>query len=120
MTLLNREQILGSDDRRYDTVNIPEWGGTVRISSMTGSMRDMYERTITEVGDDGKLTSNLNQIRAKLLAVSIVDAKGLPLFTAEDITALGNKSADAIDIVYAAISSLNLLTKDSLAKKVKN
>ena len=118
--LLNKEQIIGADDRKYAIVEVPEWGGKVRVSTMSGSMRDNYERMITTQDENGKLKSNTGDLRAKLLAVSIVDESGSQLFDSDDIEALGEKSADAIDRVFKEITRINQLMASDVDDEVKN
>ena len=40
--MLTREQILQSDDLPRETVPVPEWGGSVRIRTLSGADRDGY------------------------------------------------------------------------------
>lgn len=44
--LLTREQILKAQDRTYKDVSCPEWGGKVRIQSLSGAERDQFEESI--------------------------------------------------------------------------
>ena len=47
MALLTKDQILAVADIEYRTVAVPEWGGEVRIRSMTGADRDAHEMWLT-------------------------------------------------------------------------
>lgn len=63
MTVLTREAILSADDLPAETVDVPEWGGKVRIRTMTGSERDAFESSL--IGTGGKDTSkDLRDLRA--------------------------------------------------------
>jgi hypothetical protein len=42
MAILNREAILGAVDLKKELVKVPEWGGEVYISMMTGEARDAW------------------------------------------------------------------------------
>jgi len=53
---------------------------------------------------------NLQNIRAKLSARTIVDTDGKRLFTDADIIKLGLKSAAALDRVFSAAQRLSRLT----------
>ena len=44
MTLLNKSQILAASDRKTEDLEVKEWGGTVRISTMSASDRDKWEQ----------------------------------------------------------------------------
>ena len=40
MTLLSKSAILCANDLQTEDVDVPEWGGTVRVRSFTGRERD--------------------------------------------------------------------------------
>lgn len=105
MGFLTRAEILDADDRRYDTVACPEWGGDVRLRSISGRQRDAYEASlIDQRGSDRKL--NLSNARAKLIVLCAVDGDGAPLFTAEDLRALSAKNAAPLDRLFDAAKAL--------------
>ena len=114
MGFLTREQIIGSDavdDREYDVVECPEWGGEVRLSSITGRARDEYEQSLIEQrGNDRRM--NLRNARAKLIVLTAVDENGNNLFTAEDLNALGRKSAKPLDRLFTAAQTRRLWLRD--------
>lgn len=110
MTLLTREAILGADDRRTEDVHVPEWGGTVRVRALSGAERDAFEAAIAGVRPDGSRRFNLVNVRARLIALSAVDAEGNRLFTDADVEALGEKSAEAMTRVFEVAQRLSGLT----------
>lgn len=119
MALLTREQILAAQDIRYDTVPVPEWGGEARLRSMTGADRDEYEQwLISQRGPDEK--TNIRNLRARLVSLSIVDDAGQRLFSDADIEALGERSAAALDRVTEAASRLNSLSQRDVEALAKN
>ena len=102
MSLLTKAQILQADDLPTEDVQVPEWGGTVRVRTMTGKERDEFESSIVQLKQQGRKTTterDLSNARAKLLSRTIVDAQGKLLFTMKDIEALGAKSARALDSI---------------------
>lgn len=109
MTLLTRDQILTADDLRSEIVPVPEWGGDVRVAALTGTERDRFE---TSFGD-GK-TKNLDNVRAKLVAKSIVDEDGQRIFSDADVVKLGLKNAAALDRVFDVAQRLSGLTKQDV------
>ena len=114
MALLGRDQILGAVDLPTVDVEVPEWGGTVRVRMMTGGERDAFEAgTITRHGR--KIEQNLVNIRARLVALCVVDEKGQRLFSEADAAALGQKSAAALNRVFNAAQQLNALTEEGAA-----
>jgi hypothetical protein len=122
MALLTREQILGNeapDDREYDTVECPEWGGEVRLASISGRQRDEYEQSMIEQrGNDRKM--NLRNARAKLIVLCAVDEAGRRLFTPEDLRALSSKNAKPLDRLFTACQKLVGLSDDDVKELTEN
>lgn len=113
MSLLSRDQILGADDRTYEIVTCPEWGGDVRLRSLTGSERDEWENSLVrQVGN--KRTLSVRNMRAKLIALSAVDADGQPLFTPADVIKLGSKNAAPLDRLFEACQRLSGLSDEDV------
>jgi len=116
MTLLTKDQILAASDIKTEEVHVPEWGGTVRVSTMTGEARDRFESAC--VTDDGK--ANVSNVRAKLVASSIVDEDGRLMFTDADIEQLGHKSAAALDRVFEVAQRLSRVSASDVEDLAKN
>lgn len=113
MALLSKDQILQADDRRYEVVPVPEWGGEVRLRSLTGSERDEYESgLVQQVG--GKQTMNARNARAKLIALCAVDEQGLPLFSKADVIKLGSKNSAALQRVFDVACRMNGFTDEDV------
>jgi hypothetical protein len=107
--MLTREHILAAQDRASEDVAVPEWGGAVRVSAMSGAQRDHFEQSLLV---DGR--PDTTNAHAKLVAACVVDESGEPLFSAADIEALGKKSAAALGRIVAVARRLNRLGTDEL------
>lgn len=122
MGFLTRDQIIGEgaiDDTNYDTVACPEWGGDVRLKSISGTKRDAYEASlIDERGASRKM--NLRNARAKLIILTACDETGRPLFTTEDLRALGAKNAAPLDRLFDAARKLTGMSDDDVEKLTEN
>lgn len=114
MTLLTKDAILGADDRPTVDVEVPEWGGTVRVRALSGAERDAYEVALAGVRPDGSRRINLVNVRARLIALTVVDEAGARMFTDKDAEALGAKSATAMQRVFEAAQKLSGLTEDDI------
>jgi hypothetical protein len=110
---LSRDAIFDADDRSFDVVPVPEWGGEVRIRSITGRQRDQYESSLMDDrGNDRKL--NLRNARAKLIVLCAVDENGQALFTADDVNRLGSKNAKPVDRLFDACKKIAGLTDEDV------
>ena len=116
MKLLDKAAILGADDLRTEDVPVEEWGGAVRVRTMTGAERDAFGKSM--LGADGKVDPA--NYRAKLLAKCIVGEDGKPLFSEADIEAMNSKSNAAIERVFKAADRLNSISEAAVEAAVKN
>lgn len=116
MALLGKNDILKADDRRYETLTVPEWGGEVRICSLSGAERDRWEASLAKIGKDGQPKPDLINMRARLVAIAIVDEEGRRVFSDSDVLALGGKSSRALQRVFEAASELSGIEEDAVEK----
>ena len=116
---LSRDAILAVDDVQFEDVEVPEWGGKVRVKSLTGKERDALESSMI-IGKGKNANVNLNNLRAKLVARSVVDEDGKRIFTDDDISALGAKSAAALTRVYEVAQRLSGITQEDVDELTKN
>lgn len=116
MALLTKAQIFAQDDLTSVILDIPSWGGEVRVGTMSGFARDRFEAGI--LGKNGGL--NTQNIRAKLAAATIIDEDGKLVFDEADIIKLGNKSCAALDLVFEAALKLNKLSNKDVEGLAKN
>lgn len=114
--MLTKEQILAALDLTTEEVQVPEWGGSIFVRSMTGLERDTFGASLRKA--DG--TVDLANYRAKLLVQCVVDEASKPLFTADDLIALGGKSSAALDRVFAVAERLNSMTPTASEDATKN
>ena len=117
---LTRDQILQASDVVYEEVPVPEWGGKVMVRSLSGTERDRIEATIVQA-TGRKQSMNLQNVRAKFIAWSIVDPEThRRLFTDSDIAQLGEKSAAALQRVFNVVQRLAGLSEEDLEEMTKN
>jgi len=113
MALLSRDAILAADDHEYEVVPCPEWGGEVRLRSLTGAERDAYEQSLVQTRGKSR-EMNLRNARAKLVALCAVDENGNRLFSDQDVAALGRKNAKPLDRLFDAARRLAGLSEDDV------
>ena len=114
--MLNREAILQTDDLPRELVQVPEWGGDVYVRTLTGTERDAFEQSM--VGKKSKM--NLDNVRARFAVLTICDEAGKRLFADEDAKVLGDKSAAALDRVFAVAQRLNGFSSEDAEDLAKN
>jgi hypothetical protein len=118
-SLLSRAAILEADDLEYEDLEVPEWGGTVRVRALTGAERDAYEASMRQ--QRGKeFIANLANVRAKLVVRSVVDDDGERIFSDQDANALGKKSAAALDRIFECSARLSRLSDEDVEELAKN
>lgn len=116
MSFLTKAQIITAQDLKTEVVNIPEWGGDVKVRSITAKERDEFEKQLIS-GEE----SDLVNIRAKFVASIVVDPETDKLmFSKLDLTDLGKKSASAIDRIFEVGQKLAGLKKEDMEEMVKN
>jgi hypothetical protein len=119
MPLLSKGQILAAQDMQFEDVDVPEWGGTVRVGSMSAAERDTYEQSlVSAMGPDRQL--NMRNARARLLAWCIVDEGGARVFEEADIEALGAKSAATVGRLFDVAARLNGIGRKDVEELTKN
>jgi len=107
---LTREQILKADDLPKREVEIPEWGGSVWVRTMTGAERDVFERHI--LAAEGSKVEAAKQMRARLVTLTACDDAGARLFNDNgDLDAVSGKSSKALDRVFEVALKLNGLSE---------
>ena len=110
-----RDQILSAPDRKRVPVEVPEWGCTVHVQSMTGREREHYERLAIEARKTTR-----GDVRARLLVFCATDEDGKLLFDAGHVEALSQKSAVALDRLVDVAAKLNGIGDQAVEDKAKN
>jgi len=103
---LTKDAILSANDIERERVEVPEWGGYVWVRGMTGEERDAFEAGLVErKGKSREL--NFKNMRASLVAKTVVNDGGERLFDDNDVKRLGQKSAAALDRLYEVATRLS-------------
>ena len=112
MALLDRAAILAADDIKTEDVPVPEWGGTVRIRSLTGSERDQYDAEAYRAQQVGG--EPLVDFRVRRVAKALIGPDGKRLFSDADLAALGAKNGAVIDRLDDVVARLAGLTPQAV------
>lgn len=119
MTLLSKEMILAAQDRKFKDVEVPEWGGSVRVMEMSGEAYADYLENAFPQQEVGR-KPNARRFAAVVVSCCIVDAAGERLFSVQDVEALAKKSRKALDRVFEVADELNMLTPVARERAEKN
>lgn len=109
ITYLSKTDILAIADLKNVDVEVPEWGGVLRLQSLNAARRERWETVLTNPDSD--------LVRATLVALSVVDENGALIFNKDDIQALAEKSYAAMNRVYEAAVKLNTLDSQEAIEK---
>jgi hypothetical protein len=104
--LLTYEDIIAAEDIASVTVEIPEWGGAIRIRTFTKNV-ELAMRAQAR-GADGNVDSE--KLEMLMLVYGVVE----PELTFEMIPHLRTKNASVIDRILTEIVNLNRLGGDAI------
>ena len=80
MPLLSKDDIQAVDDRKTETVAVPEWGGDVLVRSLTESeYDDLQDSFYSREGKAKSLTFRLRAVRIGIAAACICDENRKPI-----------------------------------------
>lgn len=119
MKLLTAAEILAADDSKHEDVPVPEWGGAVRIRSLTATERAAFDEsvTITKTTGSGRKKKEEQEVdrrffKSKLVARCAINESGALIFTAAQVEALAEKNAAALDRCFSVAQRLSGLTDE--------
>lgn len=114
--MLGKEEIFTTVVLKREKVEIPELGGDVYVSEMTGADSDEWEQSL--VGSDGK--RNLKNITAKLVVATLVNENGERIFTEDDLPRVAKLPARILNKIAIPADRINGLTGRYLEDVKKN
>ncbi len=91
--MLNKDDILSKVDLDIKKVKVKEWGGTVGVRGLTARERDQFEASIGSA-------ANLDNLRARLVVLCLVNDEGQRLFEDADAILLGEKNAQVVNKLF--------------------
>ena len=112
MGLITKAEIVAAVDLNFEDVDMPEWGGAVRVSELSAA--DVLSFWDACRGPGGELLPD--SVQPALLVRSIVNEKGAPLFSADTVNELMGKSAAAIGRLFGVAKRLNGIGQHDAAK----
>lgn len=113
---LLRDTILAADDMRSEAVEMPEWGVTVHVRTLSLGDREDFEG---EAGPIDAGASNAESV-ARIVAMTAFDAGGDRIFGVEDIPALAGKASRPLMRLFNVADRLNRITESQIGALAKN
>jgi hypothetical protein len=111
---LSMDEILGAQDTEYRDVEVPGWGGTVRIGSLDAGTMIRF----TEENEDPKLKKTAS---LRLIVASLVDGDGNRIGTETGVEAMKKKDMRSVNMLAEQILELNGFgKKEKDGKKVSS
>jgi len=120
MKLLNREALLQKEELEIVEVDLGKGEG-ICVRQMTGYERDIWERSIINVDDKGKIERKMDDFRAKLVVCTACDGDGKLVFKQADAKVLSRMmSAARLEKIVEVAQKINKITEEDKEELVKN
>lgn len=132
MAYLDRAAIIAAQDLNYQDVEVPEWGGMVRVCSLSATQRDQlslmvvsFDETLKAAKDGSTIDLKLDrkglaEMKAQVIVWTVSDDSGKRLFRQSDLDAVGLKAPEVIDRLYDIAIELSGATDFSMRTISKN
>lgn len=118
--MLTRDQILAAKEHDVETIEVPEWGGSVGMRRLTCREAEVFQDWLMGRHKNDADVPQMVDMRAMLLSMVLCDENGNLLFTESDIEALGEKSNDVMHRLFMKAKAANLILEDAINEAEKN
>ena len=115
---LTKEQILKANDLIIREVDVPEWGGSIRMRTLSGKDRDSFEEVIQKRKKGQML--ELRGLKAMLLSLTVIEEDGCPMFSEGDLEKLNDKSSKVINDLFEVATKMNGIGEEAVEELRKN
>ena len=110
--MLGRDEILAVDDLKTTVVEVPEWGGCVKVRELSAGERGHVESSILALDVNGNMSlrdgADVRGTMCDVVYKAAIKDDDTPLFVnASDLKRLTGKNANAIQRIYDAVMELS-------------
>ena len=114
--ITSANSILGKDDFHYEVIEVPEWGGDLRLKSLSGSERSQIIKATQKQKDTA------DGVFEKCIIYAAVDEEGRRIFNDDDATlkVLQTKDAGVTQRIGRKVLEISGLSRDALQIAEKN
>ena len=119
MAFLSREDIMAIVSVKKESIDMPEWGGSIFVRAMSGAESDILTDLI--LAHEEKTGNNrLPHLKAIMAILTVCDGDGGRMFDMNDMDMLLSKDGGALTKIFEVARRLNGLTPDSEETITKN
>lgn len=120
--VLKKGDILNFEDKNMEEVEA--FGGTVLVKGLSGEDRDKFESSMYEIKNFGSKNQTAeyrqDNLRARLVAYSVIDEDGNRLFQDSEISEIGKLPAKELDKVFEVAQRLSGISDEDVEDMTKN
>lgn len=120
MKLLTIDEILAKRELPVEVVEVPEWGGTVRVQGLSAGEADAFNKSLQRRGPNGQMEMDREHYCARLLARCLVDEKGERVCSDANIMLLSQLSAAPITRLTVIAERLSGMRPEAIEDLAKN
>ncbi len=115
--LLNKQAVFLANDFHFDTLEVKEWNGHIRLRELSGEERSFCDKISADV-QAGR--GGANTYAAAIVACGVVDEQGNSVFSRQDVAALSKKSDAVLQRIAVKILQLSGATFEARQELEKN
>lgn len=112
MAILGRKQVDAAPDLQTKDVDVPEWGGTVRLRELSAKDRSLIEATT--IGAKGQAVEvrieAFKTLRERTVVACLIDEDGNRLYKDNEAGFLGQKSGQVVERLFQVVQELSGMT----------
>jgi hypothetical protein len=110
MTVDLKKAIANAEDIDAEIVDVEQWGVKLQVRGMSAGARSRFLQSFTD--EDGNI--DYEKMYPHLLIATVFDPdSGTPVFDANDVDLINEKSASAVETVAKVSQRLSGMTKES-------
>ena len=114
---LTREQILAADDRPTTILEVPEWGGKIRLRNWTLATATKWTERLSEAAQNN---AGLDGLFVYTIVNSVVNEEGELMFSEKDAKHLLEKAKAPAQRVFDAVQAMGKVDGETIEDSKKN
>jgi len=104
--MITRDAIFAAKDLPLEPVEVPEWGGTVYVRTMSGVERDNFDTKVMRRSRNGA-DFDIKGLRVQVVILTACNEEGELLFSDKDNEELSKKNSLVLDRICNAARRVN-------------